>query len=175
MTNNTKNTQKFSKRHPAGLWVLFTTEMWERFAFYAMRAILVLYLVDVSTSEQTPGFGWSEADAYKLYGWFTGLVYFSPLLGGWIADRFLGQRHCVVLGAILMALGEFFLATTELVRIGGGVKITLATDPLALFIFYTGLGLLILGNGFFKPCISVMVGQLYAQGDRRRDAAFSIF
>ncbi|MDR2705980.1 MAG: peptide MFS transporter [Planctomycetaceae bacterium] len=175
MTNNTKNTQEFSKRHPAGLWVLFTTEMWERFAFYAMRAILVLYLVDVSTSEQTPGFGWSEADAYKLYGWFSGLVYFSALFGGWIADRFLGQRHCVVLGAVLMALGEFFLATTELIRIGGGVKITLATDPLALSIFYIGLGLLILGNGFFKPCISVMVGQLYAQGDRRRDAAFSIF
>ncbi|MDR2441174.1 MAG: peptide MFS transporter [Planctomycetaceae bacterium] len=175
MTNNTKNTRKFSKRHPAGLWVLFTTEMWERFAFYAMRAILVLYLVDVSTSEQTPGFGWSEADAYKLYGWFTGLVYFSPFLGGWIADRFLGQRSCVVLGAVLMALGEFFLATTELIRIGGGVKITLATDPLALLIFYIGLGLLILGNGFFKPCISVMVGQLYDQGDQRRDAAFSIF
>jgi POT family proton-dependent oligopeptide transporter len=173
--NNTKNTQEVSQRHPAGLWVLFTTEMWERFAFYAMRAILVLYLVDVSTSEQTPGFGWSEADAYKLYGWFTGLVYFSPLLGGWIADRFLGQRACIVLGAVLMALGEFFLAATELIRIGGGVKITLATDPLALFIFYIGLGLLILGNGFFKPCISVMVGQLYAWGDRRRDAAFSIF
>jgi POT family proton-dependent oligopeptide transporter len=175
MANNTQNTLEFPKRHPAGLWVLFTTEMWERFAFYAMRAILVLYLVDVSTSEQTPGFGWSEADAYKLYGWFTGLVYFSPLLGGWIADRFLGQRSCVVLGAVLMALGEFFLAATELIRIGGGVKITFATDSPALLIFYIGLGLLILGNGFFKPCISVMVGQLYAQGDRRRDAAFSIF
>jgi dipeptide/tripeptide permease len=161
--------------HPAGLWVLFTTEMWERFAFYAMRAILVLYLVNVSTSEQTPGFGWSEADAYKLYGWYTGLVYLSPLLGGWIADRFLGQRFCVVIGAILMALGEFFLAATELVRIGNGVKITFLTDPTALLIFYFGLGLMILGNGFFKPCISVMVGQLYPQNDRRRDSAFTIF
>lgn len=167
--------ENFRAKHPAGLWVLFTTEMWERFAFYAMRAILVLYLVDVSTSEQTPGFGWTEADAYKLYGWYTGLVYLAPLLGGWIADRFWGQRHCVVLGGALMALGEFFLATTEFIRIGGGVKVTMATDPMALIMFYIGLGFMVLGNGFFKPCISVMVGQLYAPGDRMRDSAFSIF
>ncbi|MDR0392432.1 MAG: peptide MFS transporter [Planctomycetaceae bacterium] len=163
------------QRHPAGLWVLFTTEMWERFAFYAMRAVFVLYLVSVSTDEWTPGFGWSEADAYALYGWYTGLVYFAPLLGGWIADRFIGQRWCVVIGSVLMALGEFFLAATEFLRLGGVVKVTFATDPLALIIFYTGLGLMILGNGFFKPCISAMVGQLYKQGDRRRDSAFTIF
>ncbi|MDR2642473.1 MAG: peptide MFS transporter [Planctomycetaceae bacterium] len=169
------NVNVSSRRHPAGLWVLFTTEMWERFAFYAMRAILVLYLVSVSTSEWTPGFGWSESDAYKLYGWYTGLVYLSPILGGWIADRFIGQRFCVILGAVLMALGEFFLAATEFVRIGCGVKVTFATDPTALVVFYIGLGLMILGNGFFKPCISVMVGQLYEQGDRRRDVAFTIF
>jgi POT family proton-dependent oligopeptide transporter len=149
--------------------------MWERFAFYAMRAVLVLYLVSVSTSESTPGFGWSESDAYSLYGWYTGFVYFSPILGGWIADRFWGQRCCVVIGALLMAVGEFFLAATEFIRIGGGVKVTLATDPTALIVFYVGLGLIILGNGFFKPCISVMVGQLYEQGDRRRDVAFTIF
>jgi POT family proton-dependent oligopeptide transporter len=166
---------KVSSRHPSGLWVLFTTEMWERFAYYAMRAILVLYLVDVSTSEQTPGFGWSESDAYKLYGWYTGLVYLAPILGGWVADRFLGQRCCVMIGAVLMAFGEFFLAATEFIRIGGGTKITAATDPTALIVFYFGLGLMILGNGFFKPCISVMVGQLYKPGDRRRDDAFSIF
>ncbi len=165
----------YPKKHPTGLWVLFTTEMWERFAFYAMRAILVLYLVDVSTNEQTPGFGWSEADAYRLYGVYTCLVYFLPLVGGWIADRFLGQRRCVVLGGGLMALGEFFLAATEFIRIGGGVKITMATDPTALAMFYVGLGLMIVGNGFFKPCISVMVGQLYAPGDIKRDSAFSIF
>ncbi|MDR3233301.1 MAG: oligopeptide:H+ symporter [Planctomycetaceae bacterium] len=163
-----------SQRHPAGLWVLFTTEMWERFAFYTMRAILVLYLVDISTSEKTPGFGWSEADAYKLYGWYTGLVYISPLLGGWIADRFLGQRVCVVIGAALMALGEFFLAATEFVRIGS-VDVNAGSDVTALLTFYCGLGLMILGNGFFKPCISVMVGQLYAPGDRMRDSAFTIF
>ena len=85
-----------SSGHPAGLWVLFTTELWERFAFYTMRAILVLYLVSISTGE-IPGFGWTEKDAYKLYGWYTGLVYLAPLLGGWVADRFLGQRMCVVI------------------------------------------------------------------------------
>ena len=164
------------KRHPAGLWVLFTTEMWERFAFYSMRAILVLYLVSVSTNEYTPGFGWSEADAYRLYGFYTGLVYLVPLFGGWVADRFLGQYRCVMLGGMLMALGEFFLAATEFVRIGIGVPVTMQADPLALWIFYIGLALMILGNGFFKPCISVMVGQLYKPDEPlRRDAAFSIF
>ena len=161
------------QRHPAGLWVLFTTELWERFAFYTMRAILVLYLVSVSTGG-TPGFGWTEADAYKLYGWYTGLVYLSPLLGGWIADRFIGQRMCVIIGAILMAFGEFVLAAAEFVRIGN-VDVGLSTDSMAMWTFYAGLGLMILGNGFFKPCISVMVGQLYAPGDRRRDAGFTIF
>ena len=169
MTNNKK-----SSRHPAGLWVLFTTELWERFAFYTMRAILVLYLVSISMGD-TPGFGWTEAEAYKLYGWYTGLVYLSPLLGGWIADRFIGQRMCVIIGAILMALGEFVLAAAEFVRIGN-VDVNLGTDPAAMWTFYAGLGLMILGNGFFKPCISVMVGQLYAPGDdRRRDAGFTIF
>lgn len=165
----------YPKHHPTGLWVLFTTEMWERFAFYAMRAILVLYLVDLSTNPRTPGFSWSESDAYRLYGIYTGLVYLLPLLGGWIADRFLGQHRCVLLGGILMALGEFCLAGTELIRIGGGTKITWASDPLALSVFYAGLALMVIGNGFFKPCISVMVGQLYAPGDKKRDAAFSIF
>ena len=161
------------QRHPTGLWVLFTTELWERFAFYTMRAILVLYLVSISSGD-TPGFGWTEADAYKLYAWYTGLVYLAPLLGGWIADRFIGQRMCVIIGAILMALGEFCLAATEFVRIGS-TDVGLETDPAALWTFYAGLGLMILGNGFFKPCISVMVGQLYAPGDRKRDAGFTIF
>ena len=163
-----------SDRHPAGLWVLFTTELWERFAFYSMRAILVLYLVSISTGEDTPGLGWTESDAYVLYGWYTGLVYLSPLLGGWLADRFLGQRMCVIIGAVLMALGEFVLAATEFVRIGN-VDVTMASDSIALWTFYAGLGLMILGNGFFKPCISVMVGQLYEPGDRRRDSGFTIF
>ena len=163
------------KRHPAGLWVLFTTEMWERFAFYAMRAILTLYLIAEANRQGNPGFGWSEADAYMLYGWYTSLVYIAPILGGSIADMFLGQRRAVIIGAILMALGEFVLFATEIIRIGDGTPITLATDPTALCTFYLGLGLMILGNGFFKPCISVMVGQLYEPGDRRRDSAFTIF
>jgi POT family proton-dependent oligopeptide transporter len=164
-----------SSRHPAGLWVLFTTELWERFAFYAMRAILVLYLIAEADKQGNPGFGWSEADAYMLYGWYTSLVYVAPLLGGWMADTFLGQRRAVIIGAILMAMGEVFLFATELVRIGEGTPITMATDPTALYTFYAGLGLMILGNGFFKPCISVMVGQLYEPGARRRDPAFPIF
>ena len=162
--------------HPTGIWVLCTTEMWERFAFYGMRAILVLYLVSVSTKETCPGFGWSEADAYRLYGLYTSLVYLIPLFGGWIADRFLGQFRAVILGGSLMAIGQFFLAATEFVRMGVGTDITMATDPTALLTFYTGLGLMILGNGFFKPCISVMVGQLYKPDEpQKRDAGFSFF
>ncbi|MDR3110613.1 MAG: oligopeptide:H+ symporter [Planctomycetaceae bacterium] len=168
-----------TNRHPAGLWVLFTTEMWERFAYYAMRAILVLYLIAEANKQGNPGFGWTgeegEKAAYYLYGLYTSLVYVSPLLGGWLADMFLGQRRSVIIGAILMALGEFVLFATEIVRTGGGVPITWATDPTALITFYSGLGLIILGNGFFKPNISVMVGQLYEPGDRRRDSAFTIF
>ena len=169
------NVPQQSSGHPAGLWVLFTTELWERFAFYAMRAILVLYLIAEADKQGNPGFGWSEADAYMLYGWYTSLVYVAPIFGGWLADSFLGQRRAVIIGAILMALGEFCLFATELVRIGEGIPITFATDPTALCTFYAGLGLMILGNGFFKPCISVMVGQLYKPGDRRRDSAFTIF
>jgi len=164
------------KGHPSGIWVLCTTEMWERFAFYAMRAILVLYLTSVSTSETTPGFGWSEAGAARLYGIYTCLVYFIPILGGWLADRYLGQFRCVLIGGTLMALGEFCLAATEFVRVGIGTNITMDTDSLALWTFYAGLALMILGNGFFKPCISVMVGQLYRPDEpQKRDAGFSFF
>ena len=170
MSNVTK-----SSGHPAGLWVLFTTELWERFAFYAMRAILTLYLIAEADRQGNPGFGWSEADAYMLYGWYTSLVYVAPLFGGWLADTWLGQRRSVIIGAILMAIGEFCLFATELVRIREGTPITLSTDPAALYTFYAGLILMIVGNGFFKPCISAMVGQLYEPGDRRRDSAFTIF
>lgn len=162
--------------HPTGIWVLCTTEMWERFAFYGMRALLVLYLVSVSTSESCPGFGWNKADAYRLYGYYTSLVYLIPLFGGWIADRFIGQFRAVLLGGSLMALGQFFLAATEFVRRGVGTDVTMATDSPALLTFYTGLGLMILGNGFFKPCISVMVGQLYKPDEpQKRDAGFYFF
>jgi POT family proton-dependent oligopeptide transporter len=140
------------KGHPKGLYLLFFTEAFERFQYYGMRAFLVLYLVDA-----TKGLGWTRSEALSLYGTYTGLVYLTPVLGGYIADRFLGQRFSVVLGGTLMMGGQFLCA--------------LKTVPT----LYAGLAILILGNGFFKANISTMVGQLYAPGDRRRDNAFTIF
>ena len=160
--------------HPVGLWVLFTTEMWERFCYYGMRAFLVLYLC-ATLNGDNPGFGWQESDAYKLYGWFTGLVYLTPLLGGWIADRLIGTHKSVVFGGILIAIGEFCLFITEYFRAGATETITLASNPVPYILFMVGLGVLILGNGFFKPCISVMVGELYEPHDSRRDVAFTYF
>lgn len=145
--------------HPKGLYVLFTSEMWERFSYYGMRALLVLTLV-AATEEANPGFGMSQGDALSLYGTYTALVYFTPLIGGWLADNFLGQRLSILLGGILMAAGQFVL---------------FAATPHSLDLFYVGLGLLIAGNGMFKPNISTIVGDLYPQGDARRDSAFSIF
>lgn len=160
--------------HPIGLWVLFTTEMWERFCYYGMRAFLVLYLMSTLTSTN-PGFGWSEKGAYTLYGWFTGLVYFFPLFGGLIADRLIGQHRSVLLGGILIALGELSLWATEIFRVHAQAAVTLETAPGAFITFFLGLALITVGTGFFKPCISVMVGQLYGPDDNRRDAAFTYF
>ena len=140
--------------HPKGLYLLFATEMWERFSYYGMRALLVLSLV-AGVQTANPGFGWSQAEALKLYGLFTGFVYFTPLLGGWLADNYLGQRKSVIIGGLVMAAGQFTLASAI---------------PGNLQLFYIGLILLVLGNGFFKPNISTMVGDLYAEGDARRDA-----
>lgn len=145
--------------HPKGLYILFATEMWERFSYYGMRALMVLTLI-AGTNAANPGFGWSESEALILYGWYTGLVYFTPLFGGWFADHIIGQRKSVVIGGVIMALAQFTLAYSV---------------PGKIHWFYTGLALLILGNGFFKPNISTMVGSLYPQGDRRRDGAFTIF
>jgi POT family proton-dependent oligopeptide transporter len=145
--------------HPKGLYLLFATEMWERFSYYGMRALLVLSLV-AGVEAANPGFGWSQAEALKLYGLFTGFVYFTPLIGGWLADNFLGQRKSVIIGGLVMAAGQFTLA---------------AAIPGKLGLFYVGLVLLVIGNGFFKPNISTMVGDLYNEGDARRDAAFTIF
>lgn len=167
---------EFPKHHPAGLWVLFTTEMWERFCYYGMRAFLTLYLCSTAMSETNPGMGWTQSEAYNFYGNFTALVYLMPLLCGWIADYFIGQHRSMIFGGILIALGEFTLCATEFVRNGtAGIPVTLHTDPVALFTFYAGLVLIIIGTGFFKPCVSVMVGQLYGDGDPRRDGAFTIF
>lgn len=148
--------------------------MWERFCYYGMRALLVLYLISTLTSSN-PGFGWSEKSANELYGWFTGLVYLFPLLGGYLADRFLGQHRSVLLGGSLMALGEFCLFYTEYFRQQAITPITFESAPAALICFMSGLFLITLGNGFFKPCISVMVGDLYEKNDPRRDTAFYIF
>ena len=145
--------------HPKGLYLLFATEMWERFSYYGMRALLVLSLV-AGVGAANPGFGWSQAEALKLYGLFTGFVYFTPLIGGWLADNYLGQRKSVIIGGLVMAAGQFTLASAI---------------PGNLTLFYAGLVLLVIGNGFFKPNISTMVGDLYREGDARRDAAFTIF
>ncbi len=147
--------------HPRGLFLLFGTELWERFSYYAMRAILVLYLTDTTING---GMGWSTKDALQLYGTYTGLVYITPLVGGWLADNYLGQRRSILIGGALMALGQFTLA--------------MPADAIglsSLHSFYLGLALLISGNGLFKPNISTMVGDLYQDGDNRRDGAFTIF
>ncbi len=145
--------------HPKGLFLLFATEMWERFSYYGMRALMVLTLI-AGTETLNPGFGWSESHALILYGWYTGLVYFTPIVGGWVADHHLGQRKSIILGGVLMAIGQFCLAFSV---------------PGNIYLFFVGLALLIMGNGFFKPNISTIVGSLYPQGDKRRDGAFTIF
>ena len=142
--------------HPTGLFVLFFTEMWERFSYYGMRAILVLFL---TSSLLNDGWGWEREDALILYGWYTGLAYFTPLIGGIIADKFLGYRNATVMGALIMALGHG----------------SLALEYLENFFFFIGIGLLIVGNGLFKPNISSMVGQLYRDADIRKDGAYTIF
>ena len=139
--------QLVDERHPPGLYALFGTEMWERFSFYGMRALLVLYL--------TKAMGMDRPGALNIYAIYTGLVYLTPLIGGRLADRYLGQRKAVFIGGILMALGQFAMTQRELLNLG--------------------LGLLILGNGFFKPNISTMVGTLYPPRDPRRDGAYTIF
>lgn len=142
--------------HPVGLYILFFTEMWERFSYYGMRAILVLYLV-AKTTENNPGLGWTNGEALALYGWYTMLVYVASIPGGWIADKFLGQKKSVLFGGILLVIGHSVLAIEE------------------MWAFYSGLGFIIAGVGMLKPNISTMVGGLYKQGDIRRDKGFTIF
>src|SRR5712691_9510031 len=158
--------------HPRGLSFLFATEMWERFSYYGMRALLVLYMVKYllqpGHADSVIGLGalkqfyeaiFGPLDvqpfASHIYGLYTGLVYLTPLFGGMLADRVLGQHRTILLGAAMMAIGHFLMAF----------------EPLFLF----ALTMLILGNGAFKPNMSAQVGGLYAQGDRRRDRAYSIF
>lgn len=140
--------------HPAGLFILFFTEMWERFSYYGMRALLVLFLVSAAG---LGGWEWSNADALTLYAVYTGLVYLTPIFGGILADKVIGFRKAVVWGALLMTLGHAFLAFE-----------TPAT-------FYSGLGFIILGNGLFKPNISSIVSGLYKGNEGKKDAGYTIF
>jgi proton-dependent oligopeptide transporter, POT family len=140
--------------HPRGLTTLFFTEMWERFSYYGMRALLILFM---TASVAQGGLGWDAKKAATLYGLYTAGVYFTAIPGGWIADRLLGLRRAVLVGGILIALGHYSLALNMM--------------PF----FYAGLVLIVIGTGLLKPNISSIVGQLYAPDDARRDAGFSIF
>jgi POT family proton-dependent oligopeptide transporter len=150
--------------HPKALYLLFFTELWERFSYYGMRGLLTLYLTKTILAG---GLEVPAATATLIYGYFTGFVYFTPIIGGWIADRFIGQRRAILIGGTLMALGQFSLFSTT----PGSPAVAFGL-PLTTCL---GLLLLIIGNGFFKPNISTLVGQLYEQGDPRRDSAFTIF
>ena len=140
--------------HPAGLSTLFFTELWERFSYYGMRALLTLFMVAPLAAG---GLGFATAEATRIYGTYTFSVYLLPILGGYIADTVLGARRAVLIGGTTIALGHFALAVP------------------ALATFYLGLVLIALGTGLFKPSISALVGGLYAADDERRDAGFSIF
>jgi POT family proton-dependent oligopeptide transporter len=154
MTSSTTTKEFFG--HPRGLFVLFFTEMWERFSYYGMRAILVLYLVS-QTDATNAGLGWANESALALYGWYTMLVYVASIPGGWLADKFFGQKKSVLYGGILLVLGHSILAIEQ------------------MWAFYSGLSLIIAGVGMLKPNISTMVGGLYKPGDIRRDKGFTIF
>lgn len=150
------------KGHPKGLYVLFATEMWERFNYYGMRAILILFM--------TKALFFDDAFASNLYGSYTGLVYLTPLIGGYVADRFWGNKRSIIIGGLLMAIGEFILFFCGSLYDPSG-----QVSSLTSLLFFSGLGFMITGNGFFKPNISSLVGQLYPKGDRRIDAAYTIF
>lgn len=142
--------------HPSSLFVLFFTEMWERFSYYGMRALLTVFLVSKIAEG---GWEWSNEDALKLYGLYTGLVYLTPLLGGLIADKLTGYRKAITIGALIMTLGH----------------LSMALEGITETFFYIGLALMILGNGMFKPNISSMVGQLYPDTSTKKDAGYTIF
>lgn len=140
--------------HPPSLFILFFTEMWERFSYYGMRALLVLFLI---SSFADGGWQWERKEALQLYGIYTGLVYLTPIIGGYIADKFLGFRMAVILGALIMTIGHASMAMDT------------------TWFFYAGLACLIIGNGLFKPNISSIVGQLYTHHPEKKDAAYTIF
>ena len=149
-----------STKHPKGLWVLFGTEMWERFNFYGMRALLTLFMVNSLLMK--------EGDVTIIYGGFLALCYLTPMLGGFIADRFLGNRYCIIVGGALMAIGQFLMFMSAS---------TFGSDlGSAQMLMWIALGVIIFGNGFFKPNISSMVGSLYPKQEKSKlDSAFTIF
>ncbi|HKE82384.1 MAG TPA: peptide MFS transporter [Vicinamibacterales bacterium] len=153
MTDATRSDTAFFG-HPRGLSTLFFTEMWERFSYYGMRAFLILYMVAPAASG---GLGFADADAASIYGTYTGSAWGASILGGFVADRVLGQYRSVLIGGIIIALGHFTLAFH------------------ALPFFYSGLALIVVGTGLLKPNVSTLVGSLYERGDTRRDAGFSLF
>jgi POT family proton-dependent oligopeptide transporter len=149
-----------AQKHPKGLWVLFGTEMWERFNFYGMRAILTLFMVNSLLMK--------EADASLIYGGFLGLCYLTPMLGGFVSDRFFGNRNCIMLGGLMMAVGQFLLFMSA--------TVFSSNMGLATTLLWTALTIIIFGNGFFKPNISSMVGSLYPKQEKSKlDTAFTIF
>lgn len=154
MSNLSKETTLWG--HPKGLYILFFTELWERFSFYGMRAILILYLT-AKTTETNAGLGWDNVSALEIYGWYTMLVYVMSVPGGLLADRLIGQKKAVMVGSVLIIIGHFILIFPE------------------LWAFYTGAFTIILGVGALKPNISSMVGGLYKPGSEKRDTAFTIF
>ena len=157
--------------HPKGLYLLFVTEMAERFSYYGMRAVFTLYMVAALFTMES---------ASEIYGYYTGLVYLTPLLGGYIADRYWGNRRSIIVGGILMAFGQFlmFLSASFVqpaIKEAEGMIDPTVNNQLAIICMMGGLFFLILGNGFFKPNISTMVGSLYRPDDQRKDSAFTIF
>ncbi|MGI6219688.1 MAG: peptide MFS transporter [Bacteroidaceae bacterium] len=153
--------------HPKGLYLLFVTEMWERFSYFGMRALFVLYM--------TKALLLSDKEASGIYGSYTGLVYLTPLLGGYIADRYWGNRRSITTGCLLMAAGQFLMFFSASCFDSSILVDIFGERGFAKWLMYCGLGLLILGNGFFKPNISTMVGDLYEPTDKRKDSAFTIF
>lgn len=151
--------QPVSGKHPKGLFVLFFTEMWERFSYYGMRALLVLYVTKALMKDDT-----YAQDG--VYGSYTGLIWLTPIFGGYIADRFWGNRRSIITGGFMMAIGQFIMFASASV---------IDNIQLSHTIMWAGLIMLILGMGLFKPNISTMVGQLYPKGDRRLDSAYTIF
>ena len=154
MTDNEVKHNVTKHGQPKALYMLFMVEMWERFNYYGMRALLSLFMISTVI-------GFTKATSSKIYGMFTALVYLTPVLGGYLADRYIGKRHSITIGAILMAMGQFTLASYELIN--------------PILALGTGLTLIIIGNGFFKPNISTIVGELYEPNDPRRDGGFTIF